>query len=157
MNTMQDWLDAYGVSHKNPINKAFHWICVPVIFVTIIGLLSLIPFPDLISDEGWSPYVHWGTVLILVGMIFYLRLSIGMSIGMLLVSAVSLYLVKWVNLNTESPWMYFLGAFVIAWVGQFIGHKIEGEKPSFFDDLKFLLVGPAWLMSFIYKKVGIRY
>ena len=47
--------------------------------------------------------------------------------------------------------------FVIAWIGQFIGHKIEGAKPSFFDDLKFLLIGPAWLIAFIYQKLGIKY
>ena len=52
---------------------------------------------------------------------------------------------------------FFLWMFAIAWIGQFIGHKIEGAKPSFLDDLKFLLIGPAWLLSFIYKKLGIKY
>ena len=47
--------------------------------------------------------------------------------------------------------------FVVAWIGQFIGHKLEGAKPSFFKDLQFLLIGPAWLLSFIYKKMGIAY
>ena len=47
--------------------------------------------------------------------------------------------------------------FVIAWIGQFIGHKIEGKKPSFFEDIQFLLIGPAWLLSFIYNKLGIKY
>jgi len=50
-----------------------------------------------------------------------------------------------------------LGIFVIAWIGQFIGHKIEGKKPSFLEDLQFLLIGPAWLLHFIYKKLGIVY
>jgi uncharacterized membrane protein YGL010W len=47
--------------------------------------------------------------------------------------------------------------FILAWVGQFIGHKIEGMKPSFFQDLQFLLVGPMWLMHFVFKKLGLRY
>ena len=47
--------------------------------------------------------------------------------------------------------------FVIAWIGQFIGHKIEGAKPSFFEDLQYLLIGPAWLLHFIYRKIGISY
>ena len=50
-----------------------------------------------------------------------------------------------------------LSLFLIAWIGQFIGHKIEGAKPSFFDDIKFLLIGPAWLIAFIYQKIGIKY
>ena len=49
------------------------------------------------------------------------------------------------------------GVFVLAWIGQFVGHMIEGRKPSFFEDVKFLLVGPAWLLGFIYRRAGIRY
>ncbi len=41
--------------------------------------------------------------------------------------------------------------FVLAWIGQFVGHRIEGRKPSFLEDVKFLLVGPAWLLSFVYR------
>ncbi|MGF1563957.1 MAG: DUF962 domain-containing protein [Flavobacteriales bacterium] len=159
MNTLQDWFDKYGESHQNPVNKAFHWICVPVIFVSIIGLLSLVRVPlGSLDGGGFAPYLHGGTVLIMVGMVFYLRLSLSMSLGMLAVSAASLYLVKLANLGLpEQAWMVFLGAFVAAWIGQFIGHKIEGAKPSFFDDLKFLMVGPAWLLGFIYRKLGIGY
>jgi uncharacterized membrane protein YGL010W len=54
-------------------------------------------------------------------------------------------------------WKICTVSFVLAWIGQFIGHKIEGKKPSFFKDVAFLLIGPAWLMSFIYKKLGQRY
>ena len=158
MPTMKQWLDAYGKSHQNPTNKAFHWICVPVIFVSLIGLLSLVPLPFGNGEDGFGPYIHLGTFLILVGLLFYVRLSAIMTIGMTVISAISLYLVKWVNLHFwDAAWMVFLAAFVLAWIGQFIGHKIEGEKPSFFDDLKFLLIGPAWLLSFILAKMGIKY
>jgi uncharacterized membrane protein YGL010W len=50
-----------------------------------------------------------------------------------------------------------LGVFVLAWIVQFYGHKIEGKKPSFLKDVQFLMIGPAWLMHFIYKKIGISY
>ena len=53
-------------------------------------------------------------------------------------------------------WRLSLAIFIVAWIGQFIGHKIEGKKPSFFEDLQFLLIGPAWLLSFIYNKLGIK-
>jgi uncharacterized membrane protein YGL010W len=155
---MQEWFDRYGESHLNPVNKAFHWICVPVIFVSIIGLLSQVPMPWQASDTGAFPYLHLGTLLILAGLVFYLRISLSMSIGMLIVSALSLYIVKRLNLDFVdiALWIYF-SAFVLAWIGQFIGHKIEGKKPSFFDDLKFLMIGPAWLLGFIYRKLGLRY
>ena len=159
MRTMQDWLDAYGESHQNPVNKLFHWVCVPVIFVTLLGLLSLIPNSIMaLEGTGWQPYVHFGTLLVILGLMFYARLSIVMTIGMLIVSAVSLYIVKRINLAyADINWIIYLSSFAIAWVGQFIGHKIEGQKPSFIDDLKFLLVGPAWLLSFILQKLKITY
>jgi len=50
-----------------------------------------------------------------------------------------------------------IAVFVAAWVGQFVGHRIEGRKPSFVEDVRFLLVGPAWLLGDFYRRVGIRY
>ena len=77
---------------------------------------------------------------------------------MALVSLAILLLVDLVNQNFEnSHACIYIVTFVVAWIGQFIGHMIEGAKPSFFDDLKFLLIGPGWLLSFIFQKVGIRY
>ncbi len=159
MKTMQDWFDAYGVSHVNKTNKAIHWICVPLIFFSIIGLLSLIPLGFLsealpIEVQG---FVHVGTVLILIGMLFFVQKSVSIALGMSVVSLAILGLVNMLNAGLpEMAWLIYTSIFVLAWIGQFIGHNIEGAKPSFFDDLKFLMIGPAWLLHFIYKKIGIR-
>lgn len=159
MKTMQDWLDAYGVSHQNPSNKLIHWICVPLIFFTIIGLLSKIPIRKLGADfNAFSGFLHIGTLLLIFGLMFFLRLSKTMAFFMAIISFLVLWGVKEVNSRfPEQALFIYLLVFVLAWIGQFIGHKIEGEKPSFFDDLKFLLIGPAWLMSFILKKLGVKY
>ncbi len=160
MTTMQDWFDAYGVSHQNPTNKAIHWICVPLIFFTIIGILSLIPF-GFVNEHlpiGLHPYIHVGTLLVIFGVFFFLRLSLPIALGMMAVSSVLLWLVQFTySILGDRAGMFFAVVFVLAWIGQFIGHKIEGAKPSFFDDLKFLMIGPAWLLHFIYRKVGISY
>src|SRR5690606_24844283 len=133
---------------------------VPLIFFSLIGLLSLIPLGGLMSgiESGWVPYLHIGTIIIVLGLLFFIRLSIPITIGMLVVSSLVLYGVKWVNLtfSGNSLWIY-LSIFVVAWIGQFIGHKIEGKKPSFLKDIQFLMIGPAWLLHFIYRKTGIRY
>ena len=159
MPTMQQWFDAYGESHQNPTNKTIHWICVPLIFYSIIGLLASIPAEFLKTPfpPALQPYIHWGTVLIAVGLIFYLLHSITILVGVLLYSVLCLVVVNWFS-SLEIPlWLSSLIIFVAAWIGQFYGHKIEGKKPSFFKDLQFLLIGPAWLLHFIYKKVGIGY
>jgi len=159
MKTADQWFEAYGVSHQNATNKLIHWICVPLIFFSIVGLLSAIPtgFLSLQANEGWKPYIHFGTVLILLGMLFYIRLSISLALGMAVISAFILYLIK-LMLLAELPvgWISF-AIFVLAWIGQFIGHKIEGAKPSFFEDLQFLLIGPIWLLGFVYKRLGVPY
>lgn len=158
MRSIHDWLEAYGESHQNKFNKTMHWICVPTIFVSLIGLLSLIPTPFQSVGGYIQPYLHMGTVLLIFGLLFYLRLSFPITIGMLVVAVASLMLVVYVNQQYQSiaGWVYFT-AFALAWIGQFIGHKVEGKKPSFFDDLKFLLIGPAWLLSFVFRKLGIEY
>lgn len=157
MTTMQDWFDKYGESHQNHTNKLIHWICVPSIFFSLVGLLSLIPLGiQNNSESGLMSYAHIGTVLILFGMLFFIRKSFSIALGMAIVSGVILWIVNMLNQRWGGDaWIVYLAIFVTAWIGQFIGHKVEGAKPSFFDDLKFLMIGPAWLLHFIYKKIGI--
>ena len=164
MRTLQNWLDDYGVSHQNKTNKAIHWVCVPIIFFSVIGLLASIPHEFMKMSLGLNdvvtPYIHFGTLVVLFAMVFYLRLSVVMAVGILVYCILCLFGVAMIE--SAAPfgfnlWQVSLTLFVLAWVVQFIGHKIEGEKPSFIDDIQFLLIGPAWLMHFIFKKAGINF
>ncbi len=159
MKTLDTWFREYGVSHQHPVNKRVHWVCVPLIFFSIIGLFASIPLGSLplLFPPALQPYIHLGTLLIISGLVFYLRLSIPMALGILLFSLLCLYLVLLINQSPFVLWQVSLLIFAAAWIGQFIGHKIEGAKPSFLEDLQFLLIGPAWLMGFIYRKLGIGY
>ncbi|WP_421753492.1 DUF962 domain-containing protein [Croceimicrobium sp.] len=159
MKSIQTWFDEYAVSHQNPTNKLIHFICVPSIFFSIVALLAAIPhgFLNSWAAEGWQPYLHFGTVLILFGLLFYLRLSFPLFIGIALFSALCLYLTKLLMLGPLPLWQSSLLIFAVAWIGQFIGHHIEGAKPSFLKDLQFLLIGPAWILGFIYRKFGLNY
>jgi uncharacterized membrane protein YGL010W len=152
--TMSDWLSEYGESHQNATNKAIHWVCVPVIFWCIIGLLSLIPVPEFLSEV--IPAFNFAWLLVLFGLFFFARLSFSITIGMGLISGAFLLLAH--QLNHAMP-DYALSVYVIlfavAWIGQFYGHKVEGKKPSFLKDLQFLLIGPAWLLSFVFKRLNI--
>jgi len=160
MKTAQQWFAEYAVSHRNPTNKLIHWICVPTIFFSIIGLLTAIPSHAIngFVQEPYRPYVNFGSIAVVIGMAFYFMISPRLFIGMLLFSA----FVVWANVQLAQAdfmplWLFSIIIFVVAWIGQFIGHHIEGAKPSFFKDLQFLLVGPAWLMGFVYHSLGLRY
>ena len=156
MKTIYDWLEAYGESHQNKTNKKIHWICVPLIMLSLLGMISLVKFSSPIGNFC----INIAYILIFLAIIFYIRLSISITIGMVFISALNLYVIYQLELlffSKTNIFLFYLMIFVIAWIGQFIGHKIEGKKPSFFEDVKFLLIGPAWLLSFIYKKIGIKY
>lgn len=159
MRKIDQLLSEYGESHQNHTNKTIHWICVPLIFFSVIALIGSIPngMVQKVLGEG-NYYANWATVTLIVVMVYYVTLSISLSIGMLLFSLLCLFASKTiVQLNIAPLWLVAIVIFVVAWIGQFYGHKIEGKKPSFFKDLQFLLIGPAWLMHFIYKRLGIPY
>ncbi len=160
MKTAEQWFEEYGESHQDKFNKIIHYIFVPLIFLSIIGLLASIPLGALKAfiPAVLYPWVHFGTVLIVLGLIFYLRMSKPIFLGMLFVSLLVLWLVY--TLSVLSPWpLWLVSAFIFAvsWIFQFIGHHHEGKKPSFAKDLQFLLVGPAWILGHLYKLWGIKY
>ena len=152
----------YAESHQHPTNKMVHWICVPLIVFSLLGLVWAIPFPYLSVLGRFNGYINWATFLILFSIVYYFRLSPKLTLAMLLVIVVfAAAIVTLEKLHNNSGWLPMwqvcLIIFVISWGGQFIGHKIEGKKPSFLDDLRFLLIGPIWLWHFLFKKAGIRY
>lgn len=154
MRTTNQWLNEYGESHKNETNKSIHWICVPAIFFSITGLFYSIKLPWVINEVQ----LNVAMVIILGIMFYYLRLSVSLGIGMFLFGLFCLALCFVIEKYAPlSLWSVSIIIFVIAWIGQFYGHKVEGKKPSFLKDIQFLLIGPMWLMSFIYKKMGIKF
>ena len=153
MRTFNQWMDEYAVSHRHPTNQLVHKICVPPIMLTVVGLLWAIPVPAAMAFV--SPWLNWATIFVGFCMLFYLSLNIVMAIGMLIQTAIMLLIVRQLDhMGILIPFSIIV--FVIAWVGQFWGHKIEGKKPSFLQDLAFLLIGPLWVQRFIYKKIGIN-
>lgn len=153
--TPDQWFAEYGESHQNKTNKLIHWICVPLIFLVIMGLLWEIPVPQAFTS---IPYLNWATLSAIVVLGFYFRLSFKLAIGLTLFTLLTYVVLAWFeSLNIAPLWAVCAIGFVILWALQFIGHHIEGKKPSFFKDIQFLLIGPAWLMGFIYRRLGLRY
>ena len=151
MRSVQEWLDEYAESHQNPTNKAIHWVCIPAILLSVVSLLAAIPDPFV------SEFLHWGTVFLLFLVICYVLLSWRLALGMLVISAFLLMLTYILEMLPLPLWLSASIIFVLAWLGQFYGHKVEGKKPSFFKDLNFLLIGPLWLLAYLYRHIGIRY
>jgi uncharacterized membrane protein YGL010W len=141
MKTLQQWLDAYGESHQNATNRKIHKVAVPGIFLSIVGLIWSIPPLELFGNS-----INWIWLVLIPVMAFYLRLSLNIFLFMLSFSLVCIGLVfvlqEQINILSWS-----IGLFVVLWIFQFVGHKIEGKKPSFFNDVQFLLIGPIWVFK----------
>lgn len=133
--TLPVWLKEYSESHQNRQNQIIHKICVPLIFFSLFGLL-------------WNIYlgpVRVTYVLIILTLPFYFSLGQKALAAIVLQLLISLGLLQFFFYNSPA-WPWCLGIFILAWIGQFVGHKIEGQKPSFFKDLQFLLIGPLWVL-----------
>ncbi len=154
MRSVNDWFGSYSSDHQNPTNRLIHWICVPAILWAVIAALWLIPVSPSIGRAGL-----WCGLVMVGAFAFYWRMSRPLGTAMLLVF-VLLGLLTEVLYRTLGPstlmWLA-IGVFVVAWIGQFVGHLIEGRKPSFLTDLAYLLIGPAWLTGKIMRRLGIAY
>lgn len=155
MRTLQQWVGEYSESHRNPRNKLIHWICVPLIVWTVTALLWVIPVPD------WVPGAmrgSWALLAAALAILFYASLSLRLALVMVLVFAVNLALSAAIEQQFGSAVLLWSAVivFVLAWIAQFVGHEIEGKKPSFLADLAFLLIGPAWIANYVCLKLGVR-
>jgi uncharacterized membrane protein YGL010W len=131
----------YGEYHLDRLNKAIHWVCVPMIVWSVLGML-------------WSASPMVAYLVVGASMLFYAWLSPPLAIGMFGVIALMVYPL---TLLGDRVLLVSVAVFLAAWVGQFIGHLVEGRRPAFLEDMRSLLIGPAWLLGFIYKRLGIAY
>ena len=155
MRDAATWFENYAADHQNPTNRLIHWICVPAITWTVVALIWLIPVPGWLGRPGL-----WAVLAMFLAFCFYYyRLS--RKIGLAMAGAfLSLALVTdslYRSIGSGGLLWLAVGVFVVAWIGQFIGHKIEGKRPSFLTDLQYLLIGPAWLMSKALSRFGAAY
>jgi uncharacterized membrane protein YGL010W len=131
----------YGESHQNPANEVIHFVAIPLIVLSLVGLMFAV-----------HPYIAYAFMA--ASMVYYARLSMVFLFSMAVFSAGVLGLVHAMG----SQVLQISGViFVAAWIAQFVGHKLEGKKPSFFEDIQYLWVGPLFVLSKLYVKLGIRW
>ncbi|MBI1288131.1 MAG: DUF962 domain-containing protein [Flavobacteriales bacterium] len=155
MSKIDRLLGEYRESHQNDTNQVIHNIFVPLIFLSAIGILWDVKLPVELSFLGGEPLNVAMIVAVLV-FAYYLSISFAVAVGIISVTAVGMVLCYLYH-GPISIWIFSLAIFVVSWVFQLVGHKIEGKKPSFFKDLEFFLVGPMWVLVKLYNKLGIKY
>lgn len=153
MRTMQEWLDSYSADHQNPINQRLHWLCVPPIVWSVVALLWTIPVPPRFLQPG-----AWAVLAMVAAFAWYWKRSHRLGIALLLAFALLAVFtgVLFDRIGATNLRWLAIAVFAVAWIGQFVGHLFEGRRPSFFTDLSYLLIGPAWLMEKLLRRLGLK-
>lgn len=136
-------LHHYGLSHVHPTNEVIHMVAIPAIMLSLIGLM-------------FALHPALALVFFAASMVYYARLSWPFTGCMLLLSSVMLAVVDALDARGVLVPVSVL-MFVVAWIFQFIGHRIEGKKPSFFEDVQYLWVGPLFVLSKGFLRLGVRW
>ena len=153
MRQIEFLLNEYGESHKNKTNIIIHAIAVPAIYFVTLGLLWSLPTPIFLDYFD----ITWAHVLVIPTLYYYFKLSGPIGAAMTLLSIVSFFGIKLLEGLSIPVWQVCVAIFVVMWILQFVGHHVEGKKPSFFKDIQFLLVGPAWWWGHWLKRLNINY
>jgi uncharacterized membrane protein YGL010W len=131
----------YAQSHRHPANEAIHFVAIPLILVSLLGLL-------------WGVHPAVAGAFVGASLAWYLTLSLPFALAMTVWGVGALTLV-WAmgGWRTELS----VGLFVGAWILQFVGHRIEGRKPSFLEDLRYLWVGPLFVLGHLFRRLGLAW
>lgn len=148
------YLDNYAENHRDPVNRVVQWICVPLIVWTVIALAWAVPVPAALGRPGL-----WAGLGMALALLFYWRLSRPLALSMSLAFVALGLLTFWLHgrLGTQGLVIAALSVFVLAWIAQLVGHSIEAKRPSFLTDLVTLLIGPLWLLSRLFRRLGLSY
>lgn len=142
--SMKYLMTEYHKSHVNRTNQIIHYICVPLIFWSLTAILWTVKIPMV---------MNLAIVIAALLMLYYLVKSIKVFLTMTVFTIACLAISYWLEAQGVPLLTVAIVVFVAAWIGQFIGHHIEGKRPSFYKDLQFLLIGPAWV---VFKFFGIK-
>lgn len=152
MKTIDQWFAEYAESHQNKKNQLIHFVCVPAIYFSIVGLLYSIPktYLQQVFSMDFPLLLNWALPVLMAVFVFYARLLWLLTIQMVFFSLFCLVIADFISNYFPLHWFCVI-LFILAWIGQFIGHHIEGKKPSFLADLQFLLIGPAWVFYKLFQ------
>ena len=151
---IDDWFASYSRDHRDPVNQAIHVVAVPAILWSVVALLWCIPI-----HASWFRSGMWAGLAMFAAWTFYNRLSRRIGYGMFVVFFTMGCLCRLVTLRAGIDVLLWsaVAVFVVAWIAQFVGHRIEGRKPSFLTDIVYLLIGPIWVLAKFYRRMGWRY
>lgn len=143
----------YERDHQDKTNRLLHFIAVPLIFFCVVAFVTEIPTPAGIEKLPGG----WLLIAVIPASIYYLRRSVTAGVIMIAFTLLCFGIIELLRHAALPVWEVSLGLFIVLWGVQYVGHSIEGKRPSFFRDAQFLLIGPVWVFHKFLRPLGVRY
>ena len=155
MNETDGWLHRYEEAHSDLTNPAAYWAAVPMVVLGTVGLLWSLPIPDAFFEI--SPLMNWGTAFLMATAVYYFIISVSLAIGMLPFVIGVAGINMWLEGSAFSLPRVSIGLLLAGIIGLWLGHRNQNSIRPVFDDLQLMMIGPAWLLSVLYKRIGIPF
>jgi uncharacterized membrane protein YGL010W len=152
VKTIQEHLTQYAAYHRDRRNIATHFVGVPMIVFSVVLALAVVAIP-----LGQFT-ITLAVVGAIAATIYYCRLDIAIGATMAIVFFVMCALASEIlaRYSDLAVLGWALAIFVVGWIIQFVGHKFEGMKPAFFDDVMGLMIGPIFVVAEFAFVMGLR-
>lgn len=153
MSETHKWLERYEQTHSDLAYPLVYWAAVPLVVLGTVGLLWLLPVPPEFFDI--SPLLNWGSAFLMAATVYYFIISVPLAIGMLpfVIGVASFQL--WLGHSDYSPLRVATSLLVAGVIGFSLGHLNRGGLRAVVRDLQLMMIGPAWLLSVLYRRAGI--
>lgn len=155
MTETHSWLDRYESNHQNLTWPWIYWASVPMVVLGTVGLLWAVPAPAEFYEI--SPLLNWGSAFLMVTAIYYFIISLPLAIGLLPFLLGVAFAEMWLQQSGFVPLRVSGGLFVAGLIGLWLGHRNESGMRAMVEDLQTIMIGPAWLLAVIYRRLGIPY
>ena len=153
MSETEDWLSHYGESHSELASPLAYWLAVPLVVLGTVGLLWSLPVPDEFYDI--SPLVNWGSLFLMAATVYYFIISVPLAIGMLPFVMGLASIQVWLEASQYSPLRVSTALLIAGIVGLLLGRRRGRTAALVLQDLQLMMIGPAWLLSVLYRRMGI--
>jgi len=155
MNETDGWLRQYEETHGDLTNPVAYWAAVPMVVLGTVGLLWSLPIPDAFFEI--SPLMNWGTAFLMATAVYYFIISVSLAIGMLPFVVGIAGINMWMEGSDFSLLRMSIGTLLAGIIGLWLGHRHQTGIRPVLHDLQFMMIGPAWLLSVLYKRMGIPF
>jgi hypothetical protein len=91
----------------------------------------------------------------MAAVVYYFIISVPLAIGMLPFIVGIATCQSWLGSSDFSPLRVSAGLLLAGTLGLWVGRRRQWSLGPVWTDLQLVMIGPAWLLSVLYRRIGI--